>query len=132
MGSIPSLRTNMVGWCNLESTSALWLGVHVQIVHGLHLFAVYWRLINRVEWVSRKVANNVENKQFTANYVLTKWSVIFQWLRKISNYLNVEFGNCCNDLSKETQVKAEIPQNKMYEDYDHLGREILRQCSQGR
>ena len=37
-----------------------------------------------------------------------------------STYLNVEFDNCCNDLSKETQVKAEIPQNQMYEEYDHL------------
>ena len=49
-----------------------------------------------------------------------------------SAHLNVEFDNCCNDLSKETQVKAEIPQNKMYEEYDHLGREILRKCSKGR
>ena len=82
--------------------------------------------------VSRKVANSVENKQFTANYVLTKWSVIFQRLRNISNHLNVEFCNCCNDLSKETQVKAEIPQNQTYEEYDHLGREILCKCSKGR
>ena len=37
-----------------------------------------------------------------------------------STYLNVEFDNCCNDLSKETQVKAEIPQNQIYEEYDHL------------
>lgn len=49
-----------------------------------------------------------------------------------STYLNVEFDNCCNDLSKETQVKAEIPQNQMYEEYDHLGREILCKCSKGR
>ena len=49
-----------------------------------------------------------------------------------STHLNVEFDNCCNDLSKETQVKAEIPQNKMYEEYDHLGREILCKCSKGR
>lgn len=122
----------MVGWCNPVAHQPLWLGAHVQIVHGLHLFAIYRRLINRVEWVLRKVANSVENKQFTANYVLIKWSVIFQWLRKISNYLNVEFGNCCNDLSKETQVKAEIPQNQTYEEYDHLEREILRKCSKGR
>lgn len=93
MGSIPSLRTNMVGWCNLVAHQPLRLGAHVQIVHGLHLFAIYRRLINRVEWVLRKVANSVENKQFTTNYVLTKWSVIFQWLRKISNHLNVEFDN---------------------------------------
>ena len=82
--------------------------------------------------VSRKVANSVENKQFTANYVLTKWSVIFQRLRKISNYLNVEFGNCCNDLSKKTQAKAEIPQNQTYEEYDHLVRVILHKSSKGR
>lgn len=49
-----------------------------------------------------------------------------------STHLNVEFGNCCNDLSKKTQVKAEIPQNQTYEEYDHLEREILRKYSKGR
>lgn len=49
-----------------------------------------------------------------------------------STHLNVEFDNCCNDLSKETQVKEEIPQNQIYEEYDHLVRVILHKSSKGR
>lgn len=38
----------------------------------------------------------------------------------------------CNDLSKEIQVKGEIPQNQTYEEYDHLGRKILYKGSKDR
>ena len=50
---------------------------------------------------------------------------------------NIKLSQCriwqsLQQLPKKTQEKVEIPQNQTYEEYDHLGREILRKCSKGR